>query len=405
MYTGSYTPAPRKRRRRFGVLLCVMLCLVLCGLVAVGVLAVAGGFGFVRLPDGEVRFGNSERLLEDWRQLPDVSIYDTPKASFPVMLDSESREILSANAIYKKSGESVTGILSSSDYGEGSGTGVIMSSDGYIITNYHVIDGATLIEVVLHDGETVNARVIGKDRLTDLAVLKIEKTGLVAAEFGNSDRLEHGDPVVAIGNPLGLDLQNTVTDGIISGINRDITLNDSSGEVTMTVLQTNCAVNPGNSGGPLFNSYGQVIGIISAKIMSDASQAVEGLGFAIPINTAIPIIEELLTYGYVKGRPTLGILVNTSMVIDQQTAQFYGVQSGIIVMEVHPDSDAYAKGLQPQDIITHVDGEPVSDLSSVNKIKNTKKAGDTLKLTVFRRGEVLNIEIMLMEEGSIVWDK
>ena len=418
MYTGSYDPKIQKNSR-FAQALCI-------GLVAAGVLlaALVGSFwlfdfsveqnadGGYTLSAGNVPQNNPPASFITPVSSPvpvsplpgspgPLAIVDVPRPSVPVVTDASGREVLTASGVYKKAVAGVTGVLSVYPDGTGSGTGIIMTTDGYIITNHHVVDGATSVEVVLHDGQEYPATVVGSDRLTDLAVLKIDATGLSPVEFGNSETLEHGDSVVVIGNPLGMELQNTLTNGIISGINRDITLEDISGELTMTVLQTNCAVNPGNSGGPLLNMYGQVVGIVSSKIMGDSYQNVEGLGFAIPITSALPVLNELMNVGYVQGRPALGISVDMNNVIDPRTAQYYGMPTGLLISYVNPKSDAYTKGLRANDILTHVNDQPVASLADVNSIKNNYTAGDSLKLTIYRRGETLEMEVVLMEEGMM----
>jgi serine protease Do len=268
-----------------------------------------------------------------------------------------------------------------------------MSSDGYIITNNHVIDSAENISITLMNGKTYDAKLVGRDKRSDLAVIKIEANDLIPAEFGDSDALKVGDLAVAIGNPLGLDLMGTVTDGIISAINRDVVVE----ERTMTLIQTNAAINSGNSGGPLINKYGQVIGINTLK-MQDYYTNVEGLGFAIPTNTAKPIIDELIQYGYVKGRPSIGINVKT---ISESQARYFNVPQGVRVYYVHPEADAYKKGLQVNDIIVEAQGKEVKSASEINRIKEEYVAGDLFTVKVYRNGKYLEITFELMDEAVI----
>jgi serine protease Do len=218
-------------------------------------------------------------------------------------------------------------------------------------------------------------------------------TARKAAEFGDSDALHVGDPAVAIGNPLGLELMGTVTDGIISAINRDVVVE----ERTMTLIQTNAAINAGNSGGPLINQYGQVIGINTLK-MQDYYTSVEGLGFAIPTNTAKEIIDELIANGYIKGRPAIGITGNT---ITAAQASYYKVPQGMVVYSVDPRSDAAAKGLQVNDIITKAQGQEVKSSDEINKIKEQYVAGDDFTVTVYRDGKTLEITFKLMDEAEL----
>lgn len=302
---------------------------------------------------------------------------------------------MSAEQVYRKVAPSVVGILADSYYSEATGSGMILSEDGYILTNHHVIADADEIIVVLPDGEELEAKLIGSDYLTDIAVLKVSRTGLVPVEFGSSETMVTGAKCYAIGNPLGMTLQNTFTDGMISAINRDIVLSDDArGEIMMTVLQTNCAVNPGNSGGPLLNRQGQVIGIVSSKIMGDYYTSVEGLGFAIPVDTAVPVVNSLIDYGYVKGRPMIGIVAAATQ-LDEQTAADLGLPLGVVIGEVNIRSDAYRKGIRTGDIVTHVNDEEVTSVLDINRIKNRFRAGDTLKLTIYSKGTVQDIDIVL----------
>jgi serine protease Do len=260
-----------------------------------------------------------------------------------------------------------------SPYGEGSG--VIYSSDGYILTNWHVVDGATSLKVITYDGTTYEAKLIGSDSVTDLAVIKIDATGLTPAEFGSSSDCTVGDQVLDIGNPGGEQFSSSVTVGYISALNREVTNSDTG--YTMTCIQTDAAINPGNSGGALVNLYGQVIGIPSSKIVSTSY---EGLGFAIPIDTAQPIITELMNYGYVKDRAMLGI---SGTYIDSMTAQFYGLSEGMYVSEVTSTLASQA-GVQKGDVITAIDGTAVTSSTSITTYLLTKKPGDTVVLTIDR---------------------
>lgn len=232
-----------------------------------------------------------------------LNIVSAPQSSDTTFSDEEGA--LCLQDIYSRVIDSVVSISSMTSSGTSSGTGIIMSPDGYVITNHHVISGALVISVLTNDNREFEAALVGSDEMSDLAVLKIDARGLQAAEFGDSSKLRVGDSVVAIGDPLGVQLRGTMTNGIISAINRDLTVGDR----TMTLIQTNAALNNGNSGGPLINCYGQVIGINTVKMSSyyTASATVEGLGFAIPISVAKPIIDELIENGYVAGRPAIGI--------------------------------------------------------------------------------------------------
>ena len=301
---------------------------------------------------------------------------------------------LTVKQISQKVRGSVVGVTcqSSSSFSSSSvGSGIIMSEDGYIITNNHVIEGATKIEVVLDDGTGYVASLVGSDSRTDLAVIKVDATNLPKAEFGDSDKLEQGDPAIAIGNPAGLQLQNTVTSGIISAINRDIVVEDR----TMTLIQTDASINPGNSGGPLVNEFGQVIGINTVKV---GVSYYEGLGFAIPINTAKPIIDELISRGYVKGRPSIGI---SGTSISDRDSAFYGFPAGLYIEYVHPYSDAFKKGIRRGDIITKMNGTKLSSTAEIKQIRDNFKAGDTITLTIYRNSKETDVEVILMDEATM----
>lgn len=253
------------------------------------------------------------------------------------------------------------------------GSGIIATSDGYIITNAHVVDGADSLKVITSDGKTYEAELIGSDSMTDLAVIKVDAEGLTAAEFGSSSDLVVADPVIAIGNPGGL--QSTVTVGYVSALNRPVTSSDTG--YTMNCIQTDAAINPGNSGGALVNMYGQVIGINSSKIVATGY---EGLGFAIPIDDALPIISNLKDYGYVKDRAMLG---TSGQYLDSWTANFYGLPSGMYVAEVNNESVSDA-GVQQGDVITKIDDEEITSANTISNYIAKKKPGDEVTLTITR---------------------
>ena len=273
----------------------------------------------------------------------------------------------------------------------GEGSGVIFSEDGYIVTNQHVVDGATSLSVVTSDGTSYEAKLVGEDTQTDLAVLKIEAEGLTPAEFGSSEDLQVADEVMAIGNPGGLQLSSSVTMGYVSALNRAVT-NSETG-YTLNCIQTDAAINPGNSGGALVDMNGHVVGINSSKI---AAVDYEGLGFAIPSDTVQPVVSDLIEYGYVKDRPMLGI---TGSYIDRLSAGFYGLSQGYYVAEVVTDN-AKASGLQQYDVITAIDDTQVTSASTISNYISNKKPGDTVTLTVDRAlaGEQgITIQLVLSE--------
>lgn len=296
---------------------------------------------------------------------------------------------------YSKTGGTSHGAYYGFNFGEegsseslaGEGSGVIATSDGYIITNEHVVDGASMLKVTLPSGDVYEAKVVGSDEVTDLALLKIDASNLTAAEFGTSGDLQVGDRVMAVGNPGGSEFKSSVTFGYVSALDRTIT---TSSEYQMTCIQTDAAINPGNSGGALVNSQGQVIGINSSKIVSTSY---EGLGFAIPIDTALPIINDLRENGYVKNRAALGI---TGQYVDSVTAQYYGFAEGFYISEVNNDS-AQKAGLKKGDIITKVDDTQITSANALTSLLVAKSPGDTVTLTVDRDGETLTIEVELQQ--------
>lgn len=274
--------------------------------------------------------------------------------------------------------------------GQATGTGIIMSEDGYILTNAHVVSGAKDVSVVLSkalDSEQIDAEIIGADTQTDIAVLKISKTNLPAAEFGTSSELVVGEAAIVIGNPLGFELEGSVTAGIISALDRNLTIEDRE----MNLIQTDASINNGNSGGPLINAYGQVVGITSAKINSAYA---DGLGFAIPIDDAMPIVEDLMKYGYVKGRPVVGISGEN---ITEIYSQYYGIPQGFIVRDVTEGSGADKAGIKVGDIVIGINGELITTIEEFNNIKANFKAGDTITVSLYRNNKRTDVDVVLGE--------
>ena len=271
---------------------------------------------------------------------------------------------------------------------EGVGSGVIFKSDGYIITNNHVIAGAKEIIVSLSDGNTITGKLIGTDEMTDIAVVKVDAKDLPTATLGNSDEVVVGEPAIAIGNPMGLEFQGSVTVGVISALNRTLDLNDRR----VKLFQTDAAISPGNSGGALVNADGEVIGINSAKL---ATNGVEGMGFAIPINTVKTIVNELMDKGYV-ARPYLGVTI-----FDKPTAARYGYQltleKGVFVFQVALDSPAGRAGFQRGDIILSIDGTEVNSVTDVRNAVAAHKVGDKVKVLLDREGTQQTVEVTLDE--------
>ena len=273
-----------------------------------------------------------------------------------------------------------------------SGSGFIISEDGYIVTNHHVIEGASTVQVAMYDGTLHDATIIGSDASNDVAVLKIEATGLHPVSIGNSDEVAVGDQAVAIGNPLGT-LNFSMTAGYVSALNRDV----GTGDVPITMLQTDVAINSGNSGGPLFDMNGNVIGITTAKYSGNTSSGttIEGLGFAIPINDAMSIVNDLINYGYVTGQAYLGVGINE---LDTTTAKYYNLPAGVYVASVTESSCAEAAGVRQGDIITALGDQTVESYTDLASALRDHKAGETVTLTVYRSGQMVDLSVTLDEK-------
>ena len=382
---GAVPPQPPKKHKRHGRAVVIGLCSV-----AAACLLFAGGAligHLVYTGDGNVVSASAET-----GDTPTVQLNSTPD------LDPDNYDTvngLAGEEIYKKVSPSIVSVISTMANGTGSGSGVIMSSDGYIITNNHVVEGAQSVTVQLSDGKQYEATIVCTDEQTDLAVIKVEpEEELTAAEFGNSDELQPGEYAYAIGSPGGVQFANTITGGRISAINRDVTINDR----VMTLIQTDASINPGNSGGALINKYGQVVGITSAKLSSSAfgEASIEGMGFAIPINTAKEVVDELIANGYVAGRPSIGI---TGQNVESADGSIAGVQ----VYSIDSRAKAASEGLQVGDVITAVNGTPTPTMDDVNEIKEDMKAGDKITLTVYRlsTGKTLNLTVTLTDAHDL----
>ncbi len=285
-----------------------------------------------------------------------------------------------------------TTIQSGYSSGHSSGSGFILTEDGYVITNYHVVEDATAIDVVMHDGTEYPAELVGKDASNDLAVLKIEATGLPAVKLGSSKSLVIGDMVVAIGNPLG-ELASTQTVGYVSGIDREVSTGGSI--TTISMIQTDAAINPGNSGGPLFNMYGEVIGITTAKYSgtTGSGASIEGIGFAIPIDDVEPLINDLIDYGYVTG----AYMAVTVQDMDKDAADMYGLPTGAYIVTVEKDGAAERAGIQPKDIVIGLDDNVVSNVTELTRALRNYKAGDTATVKLIRGGKEMTLEITFDE--------
>lgn len=363
-------------------------------LAAVVVLSVAVCVGISLLRDEGAQLPGSGEPIDNsgLTSLPEINQETKPEGGGSASADGA----LTPKEIYKNCKDSVVGITSYAENSAVEGSGIIMSEEGYVITNAHVVNGFTDYEVVLNSGETYTASLVGMDVQTDLAILLLDEvpSGLVPATFGDSDELEVGELVVAIGNPGGLALASTQTVGYVSAVHRTI---QTEIGYAMECIQADVAINPGNSGGPLINGYGQVVGITSSKLVENGY---EGIGFSIPINAALPILNDLLANGKVTGRAMLGITAN---MVDATTAAYNNVPVGLLVKSINEGADIGKKGVMEGDIITAIDGWTISSFADCSDILAGYQPGDTVTLSVFRRpttGRDRTLEVEIVLQGS-----
>ena len=299
---------------------------------------------------------------------------------------------LSLQEIYTRNIPSVVSITCQGSRSASSGTGVVLSADGYIVTNAHVVENANTVSVQLTDERSFTARLVGCDDISDLAVLRIDCTDLTPAQFGDSTTLRVGDTVVAIGDPLGAAFRGTYTNGIVSAINRDVDVNGR----TMTLIQTNAALNSGNSGGPLINCYGQVVGLNTMKIGAFTDTAgVEGLGFAIPSTQVKEIVDQIVSQGYVSGRPTLGITGESLSTFYQH---YYRMPAGLYITEVDAGSDAEKKGIQEGDMLLYLEDTRVTSMDDLKTAVYDCEVGQTVEVIIYHRGQQYKLELTLSED-------
>ena len=403
---GEYTFKAKKKTPASKKILTGIIA-VLC-VAAIGTTSIVGytlitGNNVIQSSDSESSSKKSQltsaktKSTVDRDNLPTIQQLSTPK------------DALTIPEIVEKVSPSVVGISCVLQNGMATGSGIIMSEDGYILTNAHVVEGAQEINVVLpsnysntsetsdsgdtkssdesEDNLTYTAELVGADNQTDIAVLKIKAEGLTAAEFGTSADLQIGEAAIVIGNPVSMSFANSVTAGIISATDRTLTIEDR----TINYIPTDAAINGGNSGGPLINAYGQVIGIASARV--DASVA-DSLCFAIPIDDALPIVKDLMENGYVTGRPSLGI---SGTDVSSAYASYYGIPQGFLVKKVTEGSGAEAAGIQENDIVIGIEDEFITSISELNEVKNKYNVGDTVNLTIYRNGKKISVDVVLGE--------
>ena len=267
------------------------------------------------------------------------------------------------------------------------GSGFVLTKDGFIVTNYHVVKDADTVKVTMYNGDEYDAKYVGGDEDYDIAVIKVEAADLQPVTLGDSDELNVGDHVLAIGNPLG-ELTFSMSGGMVSCVNRAINVDGTP----FNMIQTDASINPGNSGGPLFNQYGEVVGIVSAKYSSTGNESVEGLGFAIPINDVFAMIQDIMTNGYVTNKPYLGITAGT--MTEQMASQYrYNIKEGVFVYSVEEGKAADQAGLQMGDVITKVDDHDIKTMEDLTAVKKQYSAGDTATLTIYRGGETMTVEL------------
>ena len=404
----EYRTGSTKPPKRHGGLIAVLLVIVILLSGVVSILGVMNVRLFKQLhleeaeQDLPIMFSNPDDNVDPSMETvaATTSAQEDTKPSIHAQPSPTSQEnvplegALSLQAIYEKVIPSVVSITSYYSRGSSTGTGVIFSEDGYIVTNCHVVEDAQRYDVLLTDGRILDAILVGTDEISDLAVLQIEGDNLIAAVFGDSSVLRVGDTVVAIGDPLGIELRGTMTDGIVSAINRDI---DVEGR-TMSLIQTNAALNSGNSGGPLINCYGQVIGINTMKMGDSMSIAgVEGLGFAIPSTTVTDIVNQLITNGYVSGRPTLGI---TGESISSFYQFYYNLPQGLYINSVEPGSSADRVGIQPGDILISLNDVAVTSMDALKSVIYSYKPGDTVEILIYRGGRQYTATLVVDEANN-----
>ncbi len=386
-YTAPQVPqTPKKKQRRGGAwIVALALCFALLGggigggtvwlLTRNGTAGTGGGSGHTSIQQGK-----HENVTIDINEI-------------------ETGKLMSAAEVYAKNVNSTVGIqtsiTSTNLWGQqttsaASGSGFILTADGYIVTNYHVIQNANSVTVSTYGGTSYNAKIIGYDESNDLAVLKIEATGLSPVVLGSSEKLNVGDTVLAIGNPLG-ELTFSLTTGIVSALNREVTF---SGGTVMDLLQTDCAINSGNSGGALFNLYGEVVGITNAKYSGSSSSgaSIDNIAFAIPIDSVRAIVESIIEKGYY-AKPAIGVTVSDV----SENSQQLGIPAGAWIKGITEGGAAASAGLQVNDVITEANGTAISGMSDLKRVMAKVKAGDELTLKVWRKNQTLTVTVTVSE--------
>ncbi len=385
-YTVSQTPqAPKKKQHRGGAW---VVALALCFAILGG--AIGGGTVWLLTHNNTTSAGGSSSTTIQQGRHENVTVD---------INEIETGKLMTAAEVYAKNVNSTVGIqtsiTSTNLWGQqttsaASGSGFILTADGYIVTNYHVIQNANSVTVSTYGGASYNAKIVGYDESNDLAVLKVEATGLSPVVLGSSEKLNVGDTVLAIGNPLG-ELTFSLTTGVVSALNREVTF---SGGTVMDLLQTDCAINSGNSGGALFNLYGEVVGITNAKYSGSSSSgaSIDNIAFAIPIDSVRAIVESIIEKGYY-AKPVIGVSVTD---VDENSRQL-GIPAGAWVKEVTAGGAAEAAGIQANDVITAINGTEISGVSDLKRILAKASAGDELSLVIWRKNQSLTLTVVVRE--------
>lgn len=385
-YTVSQTPqAPKKKQHRGGAW---VVALALCFAILGG--AIGGGTVWLLTHNNTTSAGGSSSTTIQQGRHENVTVD---------INEIETGKLMTAAEVYAKNVNATVGIqtsiTSTNLWGQqttsaASGSGFILTADGYIVTNYHVIQNANSVTVSTYGGASYNAKIVGYDEGNDLAVLKIEATGLSPVVLGSSEKLNVGDTVLAIGNPLG-ELTFSLTTGVVSALNREVTF---SGGTVMDLLQTDCAINSGNSGGALFNLYGEVVGITNAKYSGSSSSgaSIDNIAFAIPIDSVRAIVESIIEKGYY-AKPVIGVSVTD---VDENSRQL-GIPAGAWVKEVTAGGAAEAAGIQANDVITAINGTEISGVSDLKRILAKASAGDELSLVIWRKNQSLTLTVVVRE--------
>ncbi len=389
-YGGQQPPQREKKKGIAGIVVACTLSAALLGGTIGGIGGVAVGYGLA--PKAQVQTQQQAGTIEQQAAAGPSAVPVATNASAMTIAEIAAKvspSVVAIDATVTTQQMTPFGPLQSE--GQGSGSGVIISKDGYIVTNNHVVDGAKTITVYLQDGTQYEAKLVGRDSKTDIAILKVEADNLPAAEIGASGALKVGDIAIAIGNPLG-ELAGSVTQGIISATEREITIEDE----TMNLLQFDAAINPGNSGGALVNGNGQVVGIVNAK---SSAIGVEGIGFAIPIDDVKDVIDDIVVNGYVTGRPKMGL---GTVTVTEEVSKAYNLPIGAYVQNIENFSAAEKAGLKIGDVITSLGGEEVKSNDDLIAIRDKHAPGDTLDMVIVRDGQEMTLQLTLMEDIQMV---